>query len=183
MMTHPMGVKFLQRKIEFLALMKVFDEKKPLKVLEIGSYQGGTLWFWLTHAPRGAHIVSVDRKNEAYRKMWQRWTPRGIQLDLVEGESGDAATIRRSAGLLQSGVDFLFIDGGHAYETAKQDWENYSALLNPGGIAALHDILESDEHPEYGVHRLWSELKRTHTSEELMSVPNQRGMGIGVIYL
>lgn len=37
-------------------------------------------------------------------------------------------------------MDFLFIDGDHAYEGVKADFEMYSPLVRKGGLVALHDI-------------------------------------------
>jgi predicted O-methyltransferase YrrM len=36
-------------------------------------------------------------------------------------------------------VDFVFIDGDHSYEGLRGDWENWSSLIAPSGIIALHD--------------------------------------------
>jgi predicted O-methyltransferase YrrM len=36
-------------------------------------------------------------------------------------------------------VDFVFIDGDHSYEGLRGDWEEWSPLVGPGGIVALHD--------------------------------------------
>jgi len=37
-------------------------------------------------------------------------------------------------------LDFIYIDGNHAYEFVKKDMENYYSLLKEGGILAGHDI-------------------------------------------
>ncbi len=39
----------------------------------------------------------------------------------------------------KKGVDFLFIDGDHSYESCKKDWELYSPLLKQGAIVTFHD--------------------------------------------
>jgi predicted O-methyltransferase YrrM len=40
-------------------------------------------------------------------------------------------------------VDFVFIDGDHSEEGLRADWHAWSALVEPGGIVALHDSRSS----------------------------------------
>jgi hypothetical protein len=50
--------------------------------------------------------------------------------------------------VVAKGVDYVFIDGTHSYEGLRGDWEGWSPLLVPGGIACLHD---SYPHPGRGL--------------------------------
>lgn len=36
-------------------------------------------------------------------------------------------------------IDFLFIDGDHRYEEVLQDFSDWTPLLKPGGLLAMHD--------------------------------------------
>ncbi len=36
--------------------------------------------------------------------------------------------------------DFVFVDGLHTYEQCKKDLDNYSQLIQPGGVVSGHDI-------------------------------------------
>lgn len=38
-------------------------------------------------------------------------------------------------------IDLLFIDGDHAYEAVKRDWEEWSPHVSPAGRIAFHDAL------------------------------------------
>jgi hypothetical protein len=38
-----------------------------------------------------------------------------------------------------SKFDYLFIDASHIYEDVKKDFEDWFAILQPGGIVSLHD--------------------------------------------
>ena len=38
-------------------------------------------------------------------------------------------------------LDFLFIDGDHAFKGVKSDFQLYSELVRPGGLIAFHDII------------------------------------------
>ena len=44
-------------------------------------------------------------------------------------------------------LSLVFIDGGHAFETAKTDYECWADHILPGGYLLIHDIFE---HPEDG---------------------------------
>jgi len=37
-------------------------------------------------------------------------------------------------------LSFVFIDGGHAYDTVSADYRNWSPHLMPGGLLAFHDV-------------------------------------------
>lgn len=37
-------------------------------------------------------------------------------------------------------IDFLFIDGNHAYEAVRKDFEDWSPKVKPGGYIAFHDV-------------------------------------------
>jgi predicted O-methyltransferase YrrM len=56
-------------------------------------------------------------------------------------------------------VDFLFIDGDHSYKGVRQDFETYSKLVRPGGLIAMHDIVENPHDPTIEVSSFWQELK------------------------
>ncbi len=40
-------------------------------------------------------------------------------------------------------VDFLFIDGDHAWDAIRGDWEAWSGHVEPGGVVCLHDSRSS----------------------------------------
>jgi len=45
----------------------------------------------------------------------------------------------RHAAACRGPVDLVFIDGDHAHESVRRDWEAWSPLVESGGIVALHD--------------------------------------------
>lgn len=75
-------------------------------------------------------------------------------------------------------IDFLFIDGDHSYNGAKNDFVNYGKLVKPGGLIALHDI--HVEHVE--VKYLWNEIYMAGYKIRNIST-NPPEMGIGIIYV
>ncbi len=57
-------------------------------------------------------------------------------------------------------VDFLFIDGGHDYESVKADVDCWLAKLNPNGLVLFHDISWAD-----GVQRVVREDIKTRAQQ------------------
>jgi predicted O-methyltransferase YrrM len=158
-------VPILQREGEFDVLLDMYAKRKPKRVLEIGTYHGGTLYHWLQNAQPGTLVVSLDSYPTEVdnRYLFGEWIPEGVQLDVIEGDSRDSAiieSVRR-----QGPYDWIFIDAGHFYEEVSADWLNYGAMCAKGGLVGFHDILYSD------VARLWEEIKAEHETREIISDP------------
>lgn len=66
-------------------------------------------------------------------------------------------------------IDILHIDGDHAYESVKHDYETWSPFLNENGIILFHDTcIEELNGNQYGVKKFFDELEMpkvtfTHT--------------------
>jgi predicted O-methyltransferase YrrM len=110
----------------------------PARILEIGAWEGGTLWHWLQIATD--HVVTVDDRMTAPH-MWDAWAARRPRAStLLQGLSQDADIVAKAAA--NAPYDMVFIDGDHTYDLRPADWRNFSPMVVPGGIVALHDILE-----------------------------------------
>lgn len=53
-------------------------------------------------------------------------------------------------------IDLLFIDGSHQYEDVLSDFESFFVHVVPGGIIALHDVIQGWDGP----YRVWHEHVR-----------------------
>ena len=60
-------------------------------------------------------------------------------------------------------IDMVFIDADHSYEAVKQDWDDWSPHVVPGGVIALHDSfpVEGKVSAGLGPVRLVRELAET----------------------
>jgi cephalosporin hydroxylase len=184
-------VSTAQRAWEFEELGKIYDELQPMRVLEIGSWYGGTLHYWITHAPAGAVIGTVDNllndmqhtKAEVLEK-WNSWVTPDKTFHAFIGQSDNPEIIQGVKDEL-SPLDFIFIDGGHTYDIVKADFDNYGPLVRKGGIIALHDItmeMSFREPEKPGVKKLWTEIKQAgYITRELRIDRNT--CGIGVVYV
>jgi predicted O-methyltransferase YrrM len=174
-----------QRWAELDGLLRLFLRLQPCRILEIGTARGGTLRAWLENAPSGATVVSVDLpwRGEAHEALFRSWVPEGIAFHFLPADSHDPATYQAVRALLPE-VDFLFLDGDHRYDGVKQDLEEYGALVRPGGVIALHDIVPPPAGSPIGVSRLWEEIRQgPFRTEAFIDDPAQKGDGIGVVYV
>lgn len=72
-------------------------------------------------------------------------------------------------------IDILHIDGLHTYDAVKSDYETWLPKLTANGIILFHDI--SVFNSDFGVHRLWKELK-SKEQNFCLSFEHSHGLGI-----
>lgn len=174
----------MQLAAEFGEVLSLYTARSPKRVIEIGSYFGGTLYYWLTLASSGSVVLGIDKPPRAIdRDSWQSWTPSGVGFYFIEGDSHDRRTFE-AATRVQPACDWLFIDGDHSYEGAKADFEAYGPLVVDGGVIVLHDILGSAADPAVQVDRLWREIcDAGYVTRAVLAGPNQAGGGTGIVYV
>jgi predicted O-methyltransferase YrrM len=177
-------VEIFQHEWEFEQLLQLYRRHDPHKVLEIGTFHGGSLYHFLREAPTNAVVVSVDSYATGVdnRHLYPRWTPDDVDLYVIAGDSHDQNVIGQVTA--HAFYDFVFIDAGHLYHEVATDWRNYKELVEAGGIVALHDIVKHPSHPEIEVDQLWDTIRRSgYITQEYVCSPDQEWGGIGVVYL
>jgi len=165
------SIRAIQIREELLTLVEKVDEIDPDCVVEIGSYQGGTLYMWsrLLDAER---IVSIDLPEDELHhtgynpRLFQAFS-HTAEMRFVRGFSQNDETKEVVEDMLESEpIDFLFIDGDHSYEGVKADFEQYEPLVRDGGLIALHDIAyDSDGN---GVPQFWDEITTEYETESIV---------------
>lgn len=169
-------VELLQHDGEFSDLLALYRTRAPLAVLEIGGYQGGSLYHWLQNAVPGALVVSIDDRLD-YRERCKEWTPLGVNVVTIRGNSGDAAVVQHAASL--GPYEWIFIDADHHDRAVRADWLHYSPMATDDGAVVLHDISETSD-PTIEVAPFWHELVSAYQTVEYAE-PD--GFGIGVVLL
>lgn len=181
-----------QDPVELMILGEILEELRPSRVLELGTGQGGTLFFLTRLASPRATIVSVDLPEGRFIRgysaehqwFYERFRRRRQRLQLLRADSHLPWMPKRVATAFGGQeIDFLFIDGDHHYEGARQDFETYAPMVRKGGLIAIHDIVEGKPEVVGGMPQLWDEVKSRYRYSEIVDDTFQDGSGIGVLYV
>jgi predicted O-methyltransferase YrrM len=183
-----------QQELEILQLLDLVKTLRPKRVMEIGTFRGGTLFLLSQFCGQNSKIISLDNKYPPfYKSAMKKFSSQGRRISFFEMDSHDSYSkilIERS--LAGKKIDFLFIDGDHSYEGTKKDFEMYSPLVRSGGMIAFHDI-NPDTYIRTGVKSsayvggvpfYWKEVKATYPETlELIQDESQDGYGIGILFI
>jgi predicted O-methyltransferase YrrM len=133
------------------------------RVVQIGVAEGGSAWHARrTMSPSGTlhlidtypKVMGLNLSSIIARRLVDE--VEGARVEWIRARSDDAV---RSWTLP---IDFLFIDGDHAYEAVSRDWEDWHGFVEPDGRVAFHDaLLEADwMDASFGSARFVSELEQ-----------------------
>jgi len=127
----------MQNPTEFIWLLEKLSKYQPIEsMIEIGIAKGGTLLFWNEFLESGSKYYGLDLRNEIN---WNYWDS-DIDIDITIGNTHDEQIYQKFKEKLNGKkVDFLFHDGDHSPDGAKQDIEWYGSFVKDGGIIAIQD--------------------------------------------
>jgi len=184
-------IKTHQKTTEIKKLSDIVIQTDPKIVVEIGTKKGGTLFLW-SRITMAKKIISIDLPGGEFgggyhykkKRLYENFaSDKPTQIILIQKDSH----IQETKSLLikylnDDKIDFLFIDGDHTYEGAKQDYEMYAPLVNKNGIIVFHDIVPRSN-STYQVNKFWDEIKNNYRYKEIIENPKQTSMGIGVLFV
>jgi predicted O-methyltransferase YrrM len=116
--------------------------------VEIGVYEGSSALVLAASLPKSSvlHLIDpfVDSRGLAAGWRGTAWATRRVVDRAVRTRGGPTVRwhIERSQ---ETGrrwlepVDLVFIDGDHAEESCREDWELFSRWVSPGGVVLFHD--------------------------------------------
>lgn len=121
-----------------------------INYVEIGCYAGASACL-MTQRPK-TNVFSIDIGTPINPSIATanvlRHNVQGNKFEYIHGSSHDIAIADRVRRSIPSGIDILFIDGGHSFSDATQDFEMYSGMVKPGGYIVFDDYLDHQYSPE-----------------------------------
>ncbi len=171
-------VPLLQHHGEFAELLTLYRTAAPRRVLEIGTYHGGSLYHWLRNATPGTTVVSIDRYDLVDdTHLYGKWAGDGVEIVVIRGDSNDSATAGKAAA--HGPYEWIYIDADHQLRNVQRDWHLYRPLATPGGVVVFHDITPSSD-PSLQADARWAELRAEERTFEIQAA---NGWGIGVVFV
>jgi predicted O-methyltransferase YrrM len=179
-----------QIRSEFAALLGILATDPPMRVLEVGTAKGGTLFLLSRVARDDASLASIDLPEGDFGGGYSReqipllraLSCAGQRLKLIRSDSHELGTVEEARSWFgYAPLDFVFIDGDHTYEGVRHDFLAYGALVRPNGLIAIHDIVPGRSDRVGGVPEFWQEIRPHYKTHELVEDWNQGGFGIGVV--
>jgi hypothetical protein len=160
----------------------LMDVLRPRTLVELGTHLGFSCFAFAEAAGRLRIPISISALDS-----WEGDEHAGFYgeevYDYVRGVvSADyPASVNLIRGLFSESrplfadesVDVLHIDGRHAYEDARADYEQWRSSVREGGVILFHDIAERDN--GFGVWRLWEEIAEPDNS---FSFGHGHGLGV-----
>lgn len=130
---------------------------QPRRILELGSYTGGSILCMLQELGQSSELISVDMEKDL------RFCPPEVFDDVrIRFVFGNDLDLSIFGGNIPFDVDFLFIDTDHTYQQIAKEWSVYQHLLSNEAIVVLDDIRLND------MYRFWQELdyKKLETTDD-----------------
>ena len=188
-----LGIFFfpVQIREEIQRFLEVAKEIEPRTIVEIGTAKGGTFYLLAKIADKKAKLISIDLPGGPFGGGYERWRIPLIQsfaqdsqeIVLLREDSHKEETIQKLKDILGGGgIDLLFIDGDHRYESVRKDFEMYSPLVRKGGIIAFHDICPGPPDMVGEVPSFWKETMGKYRNISIVKDQSQCGDGIGVLF-
>lgn len=173
---------------EMAEFLDKLESLRPKVIVEVGSYCCGVLACIAKILPDSL-FIAIDIGEPETNPDAEANIKTILNLHILsKHDSRDPKTVDDLKKILKGKeIDLLFIDGDHAYETVKTDFEMYSPLVKEGGLIGFHDIKNCEEYRKTGVEvwRFWNEIKSKYETEEIKyNNPQEYGglsCGIGLI--
>lgn len=155
---------------------KVFDRSDPVRILEIGSWEGRSSLFFLTYFAQG-QLTAVD--TWAGSDEWHYHATPDLQdlearFDNNVASGGTRVTKRKGSSLHvlpqlldeQQQFDVIYVDGSHLADDAITDSINSWRLLKQGGIIIFDDVMWP-AYPRARANTAWAihQFLKYHTAE------------------
>jgi len=162
------------------------SEMKPKLIVELGAHYGHSYFAFCQSVKEarldaGTRCYAVDTwrgdaqagwyGEEVYQSVLARNNEHYSKFSYLLRSTFDNAVSQ----FADESIDILHIDGLHAYEACKHDYETWLPKVKKGGVILFHDICV--RHDDFGVWKLWEEIKSVFSHTLSFSYGN----GLGVL--
>lgn len=175
-----------QSRAELRTVAHILSDLEPKTVVEIGTAQGGSLFVWSQYLDSVDQIVSIDKGHTKKSIQMCQSMSDDVNIQCLACKSQNPVAVDETSRLVQpEGIDFLYIDGGSLECEVLSDYNNFSDMVNPGGVIAFHDILTHRERPEdVEVYDVWKKVRKDATEfVEITETIDSTEYGYGLMYV
>jgi predicted O-methyltransferase YrrM len=134
--------------LEQFILCALVKKIQPQTILEIGTFKGATTWHLYENVPPDATIYTLDLPDDEVPSDVSNVDLAAIKTRPFLPHSDRVRQIlinsKKWDGVLDSKVQFAFIDADHSYEGIRNDTEKTFPLLDSYACICWHDALEKD---------------------------------------
>ena len=113
-------------------LSEFVESGKPLRLLEIGVQNGGSLQIWSKYLPPGSTIVGIDIDPACARLSL------GPNVSIRIGDAGDPIVLEKMLG--DECFDIVIDDGSHRSEDVIKTFKACFGRVTPGGLYVVEDV-------------------------------------------
>lgn len=137
-----------------MTFSKIFDREDPVRILEIGSWEGRSTLFFLTYFTHG-HLTAVDTWAAHTEGYQYNATPDSHDIEVrfdSNVASGAARLTKRKGSSLhvlpqllgeEQQFDLIYVDGSHFADDIVADGITAWRMLKQGGVMIFDDFLAS----------------------------------------
>lgn len=173
-------MELLQVRSELDPVLDIYRRLKATRVLEIGSWDGGTIREWLINGTDTMRMVAVDLEHRN-RDAYDEWRKPGQTITLHTGSSLEQPAKDFIADC--GPYEFALIDGDHGLDAVRSDYQAVAPHMSKGGVIALHDIdggtgFGADYGPGVLLRELEAQGKRVERFVDPTPMPWTHGLGL-----
>jgi len=159
---------------------------RPRMLVELGTHAGASFFAFCQATRASGHegrCYAVDTwQGDEHAGHYDETVHDAVRDHLAEHYAGFASMMRmtfdEAAPYFADGsIDLLHIDGLHTYEAVRHDFETWFPKMSVRGVILFHDTCVRER--DFGVWKLWAELKGRYPSFEFTHTHGLGILGVG----
>ncbi len=116
-------------------------QNKPISLLEVGVLDGESLKLWHDYFKNQKNIVGIDIFIRTdFEKTKNNLDGFNVKIHKVDSFEGDGKDRKEFENIYSGGFDIIIDDGLHKDYAQIKTFNNFSTMINPGGIYIIEDL-------------------------------------------